>query len=152
MVGVSALAFAAAQAAGSAAEAKEPKQKLTANKGTGELGAGHHRGINECSKACSACQLECDSCAHHCGVLMSEGHKDHVATLRSCLDCADICSAAAQIVARQGVFDKLICEPCAEDCAKCAAECEKHASDPIMADCAKACRACEKACKEMVQA
>jgi hypothetical protein len=84
--------------------------------------------------------------------MLGDGKKDHLTTLQSCQDCADICAAAAQIVARQGIYAKLICSACADACAKCAAECERFASDKLMTDCAKQCRSCEKACREMLNA
>ena len=53
-----------------------------------------------------------------------------------------------RILSRRGPFSFLICDACAQACARCGANCEEHAShDPVMAACAKACRDCEKACK-----
>src|SRR5262249_420685 len=86
-----------------------------------------------------------------CATLLSEGKSHHLASLRTCLDCADVCSAASHIVARNGVFSGQICTACADTCAKCAAECDKHGNDPIMVQCAKEGRACEQACREMVK-
>jgi hypothetical protein len=82
---------------------------------------------------------------------LGDGKKEFMATLQTCQDCADICSAAAQIVARQGVFSSLICESCAEACSRCATACEKVPSDKHMARCAKECRDCEKACRTMIK-
>lgn len=113
--------------------------------------AGHDDMLEKCAKACSDCQRECDSCAHHCAMMLAEGKKQHMASLQTCLDCADFCAAAAQIVSRNGVFSNLICESCAEACAKCGAECEKHPDDKHMKRCAEECRKCEKACREMVK-
>ena len=70
-------------------------------------------------------------------------------SLRTCLDCADFCSAAAQMVARHGAFSQLICDSCAIACARCAAECDKHKGDKHMEACAAECRKCEKACRDM---
>ena len=107
--------------------------------------------IDACAEACSKCQRTCDACARHCATKIGEGSGHHMATLRTCLDCADVCSAASRIVARNGVFSNQICTACADACAKCAAECDKHASDAIMLECAKQCRACETACREMLK-
>lgn len=107
--------------------------------------------FDECAEVCSKCQRICDACARHCATLTGEGKSHHLATLRSCLDCADVCSAASHIVARNGVFSSQICTACADVCAKCAAECDKHATDTTMMQCAKQCRACEKACRDMLK-
>lgn len=107
--------------------------------------------LDKCAEACSKCQRSCDACARHCATQLGEGKSHHMATLRTCLDCADICAAASRIVARNGVFSGPICTACADACAKCAAECDKHASDTIMKECAEQCRACEKACREMLK-
>src|SRR5215471_13063196 len=66
-----------------------------------------------CAKACSDCQRICDSCATHCAELLNKGEHHHFNTLMSCQDCADVCSAAAQIVARKGPFADLVCQACA---------------------------------------
>ncbi len=112
---------------------------------------GHGDMFEECADACADCQIECGSCARHCAMLLGEGKKEHMNTLQTCLDCAEICSAAAQIVARQGSFSTLICESCAEACSRCAAACEKVPSDKHMARCAKECRECETACRAMLK-
>lgn len=112
---------------------------------------GHKGAMSDCAKACSNCQRECDACGHHCATLLADGKKEHLRTLQTCQDCADVCAAAAQIVARQGAFASLICEACIEACAKCAEACEKFPNDKSMLACAKECRACEKACREMVK-
>lgn len=105
-----------------------------------------------CAQACSDCQRMCASCTHHCTQQVSEGKKEHLATLRSCQDCAEVCAVAASIVARGGPYTVDICRVCAEVCAKCAAECEKFPTDTHMKMCAEECRKCEKACREMVKA
>src|SRR4051794_11478654 len=107
--------------------------------------------FDECAEACFKCQRICDVCAQHCMTQMGEGKSHHMASLRACLDCADICSTASRIVARKGVFSTQICAACADSCTKCAAECDKHGTDAIMTQCAKQCRACETACREMLK-
>jgi hypothetical protein len=117
----------------------------------GPAHAEHDQMLRACAKACSDCQRECDSCATHCAHQLHAGKKDHMTTLMTCQDCADVCVAASQIVARGGPFASLVCGPCAEACAKCAKECEKFPDDEHMQRCAEECRKCEKSCREMVK-
>lgn len=106
----------------------------------------------ECAKKCSDCQRECDSCATHCATLMAQGQiRPNYTTLRTCLDCADICAAAAQIVSRSGPFSGDVCEACAAACKRCGDECKQYMGDALMHDCADACERCEQACREMVR-
>lgn len=113
--------------------------------------AGHHDMLQACAKACSDCQRACDMCATHCANLLGQGRNEHATTLATCQDCADVCVAAAQIVARGGPFSALVCEACADACARCAKECEKFPDDKHMSMCAAECRKCEKACREMIK-
>lgn len=147
VAGVSAAALAFGQVA-SGQETKKP----AAGHGAGHP---HHLGYSEhfkqCAEACSDCQRECDRCAIHCAGMMSQGKEQHYMTLQTCLDCADVCAAAAKIVARGGPFSMDVCEACADACKQCAAACRKHEDNPMMAACAKECEACEKACRQMLQ-
>ncbi len=111
----------------------------------------HDKMLEACAKACSDCQRACDSCATHCTHLLFEGKKEHLATAMSCQDCATVCAAAAQIVARGGPQSVLICECCAKACDQCGAACEKFPDDKHMKACATECRKCEKACRAMVK-
>jgi hypothetical protein len=112
---------------------------------------GHMKVFEDCAKACATCAGECEHCMTHCVKLVAEGKKDHVKTLRTCADCAEVCVAAGRIVARHGPFAHLICEPCAKACAECGKACEAFRDDPVMARCARACRDCERACREMLK-
>ncbi|MFN0051993.1 MAG: four-helix bundle copper-binding protein [Planctomycetales bacterium] len=111
----------------------------------------HDAMLQTCAKACSDCQRACDSCSTHCAHLSAEGKKEHLTTLMSCQDCATVCAAAAQIVARGGPHSVLICECCAKACEQCGAACEKFPDDKHMQACAVECRKCEKACQAMVK-
>src|SRR5438105_2096895 len=108
MTGMSAIALAAMQGRILADEHEH---------GHGHEGHGHEGAFSDCAEACSDCQRECDACGHHCAVLLAGGDKEHLRTLQTCQDCADVCTAAAQIVARQGAFSSLICDACATACA-----------------------------------
>ncbi len=112
----------------------------------------HHAGaFADCAKACNDCQRECDSCARHCALLVADGKKDHMTTLGTCTDCADICSTAARITSRQGPFSAGICEGCAKACDACGEACGKFADDEHMMKCSEQCKACAKACREMIK-
>ncbi|HVA48770.1 MAG TPA: hypothetical protein VNH11_20560 [Pirellulales bacterium] len=110
----------------------------------------HAQPTSQCAAECGACQQACDSCAAHCLDLVSEGNKAHRETLQTCLDCAEICAAADQIVSRGGPFSGLICKACADACARCAAACERFTDDQHMSQCAKECRKCQSACETML--
>jgi hypothetical protein len=114
-------------------------------------GHSQHKMFQECAAACNACQQECDSCARHCAEALAQGKEDHLKTLRTCIDCAEFCSAAARIVAAEGPFSDLICESCAEACARCGKACEQFPNDEHMKRCAEECRKCEKACRDMLK-
>ena len=121
---------------------------LAAMQSTGQ--AAEQEGVSEkCAEACADCQLECDACAQHSPACWPTERRT---TWRLCVlaRIADVCSAAARIVARSGVYAKTICLACAEACAECGSACEKHAHDKVMAECAKECRECEKACRAML--
>ena len=124
--------------AGSGASADEPHAK-------------HAELFNQCAKACAECLQECDSCYQHCAGLVVEGHKDHAKSMKLCVDCGEICSAAAKLAARQSVLAAILCDACAKACDECNAACEKFPDDKHMARCAKACRDCAAACREMIK-
>jgi hypothetical protein len=111
----------------------------------------HQTYYMECAKACTMCLRECESCAHHCAHLLTEGKKEHLRTLGTCADCAEFCGSAAKITSRHGPMTVSICEACAKACDLCGTECEKSPDDEHMKQCAQACRKCERACREMVQ-
>jgi hypothetical protein len=111
----------------------------------------HAASFDQCAKACTECLRECESCAHHCAHLVASGKKDHLRTLGTCADCAEVCAAAAKIVSRYGPLAGTMCESCAKACDTCAAECETHGNDEHMKRCAKVCRDCARACRDMLK-
>ena len=132
------------------AVAQQPKKPKSSEK-PASVHAEHDEGLQACAKACSDCQRMCDMCATHCGHQLVDGKKEHIMTLMTCQDCANICAAASQVTARGGPLSGTICQSCADACAACAKECEKFPDDEHMTACAKECRKCEKACREMVK-
>lgn len=107
--------------------------------------------MQQCATECYDCAQECDTCAAHCADMLAKGKHDHLATLRSCADCSDICRAAGAASARGGVHAALICKACGDVCEACATSCEKHPDNEVMTRCAKACRDCATECKNMVK-
>ena len=83
----------------------------------------HSAQFQACGRACADCMRECESCARHCAHLVAEGQKDHLHTLGTCADCAEICAAAGRVVSRQGPMATLICDACAKACRDCATAC-----------------------------
>ncbi len=108
--------------------------------------------MEKCLKECVRCAKECESCFQHCVGLVAEGHKEHVHTLRTCIDCADYCALAAKLISRHAAIVNPICDACAKACDTCGAACEKHSHDEQMKRCAEACKDCAKACRDMVKA
>ncbi|MGC4007098.1 MAG: four-helix bundle copper-binding protein [Pirellulales bacterium] len=115
--------------------------------------AGHAMGgpMEACAKACADCMLECQSCRAHCEGLVAGGKKEHVATMKLCGDCAEICGAAAGIVSRGGPLSALICEACAKACDECGKACAQFPDDDHMKQCADACKKCATACRDMLK-
>ena len=107
--------------------------------------------MEKCVKECGRCAAECASCFDHCTMLVSQGKKEHVRTLRTCVDCGDICAIAGKLTARHGALMGIVCEACAKACDACGAECKKFPSDEHMKRCADACKDCAAACREMVR-
>ena len=110
--------------------------------------------LARCLDACTACALTCTQCADAC---LAE---DDVAHLTKCirqdLDCADLCTATARIVARltdrENSVTRAALEACAAACAACAAECEEHGRHGMehCKVCAEQCAACERACRALL--
>ena len=105
----------------------------------------------KCIEECYACAQTCIACADAC---LAE---ENVAKLRQCiridLDCADICAATGAMASRRtGSNEPVLAatiRACAEACARCAEECDKHAGmHEHCRICAEACRRCEAACNE----
>jgi hypothetical protein len=111
----------------------------------------HAAHFKRCARACTDCLRECESCAHHCADLVASGKKDHLRTLGTCADCAEVCTASARVVSRHGPLAGTICAACSKACDQCAAECEKHSQDEHMTRCAKVCRECANACRDMIK-
>jgi len=70
------------------------------------------------------------------------------ACIRTDMECAAICYAAAQLMSFDSSRAKEVCRICADICDACAAECSKHQEEHCRA-CAEACRKCAEECRRM---
>lgn len=100
----------------------------------------------QCLDQCYACAAACNYCATAC---LSEGHAEAMAQcIRLDIECAEVCTLAANTMARESAFSAEICAVCAKVCEACAAVCDKHEEDHCQR-CAAACRACADSCRSM---
>jgi hypothetical protein len=109
--------------------------------------------LARCVEECADCTVACTSCADAC--LGEPDVQELVVCIRRNLDCADICQATGNVLARQTAFDpqlaRTVLETCAQACRLCAQECERHASHHQHCRvCAEACRRCEQACEDLL--
>jgi Domain of Unknown Function (DUF326) len=104
--------------------------------------------MSDCAQACTA-----DNAAD----LSEPNLADMVRCIWLCLDCTDICAAAAAVTSRLVDYDPGVLRPllesCVAICRSCGDECERHA--PMHAHCrvcAESCRRCEQACRALLAA
>jgi uncharacterized protein DUF326 len=102
--------------------------------------------ITECAQACIA-DTDAD--------LSEQNVAEMVRCIRLCLNCADVCTAAAGVTSRPADCDanvtKPLLEACVAICRSCGDECERHARmHEHCRVCAEACRRCEQACRELL--
>lgn len=97
----------------------------------------------------SNCAIACENCASSCL------EEENVNMLARCIkldhDCTEICNLAINYLVRSSENTNSIIELCANICAQCAEECEKHDHDHCT-ECAEACRNCEESCREFLNA
>jgi hypothetical protein len=102
--------------------------------------------LTDCGQACTA----------DVGADLAEPNlSDMVQCIRLCMDCTDICGAAAAVLSRHSGNDadaaRLLPEACAASCRKCGDECERHGQiHQHCRVCAQACRRCERACADLL--
>lgn len=96
--------------------------------------------LNNCAAACNHCAIAC---------LEEQDVKMLAKCIKLDLDCSDICSLTAKLLARGSEHAKHLLKECVEVCNACADECEKHAHMQHCKTCTEACRACAKACSEL---
>ena len=101
----------------------------------------------DCIEACNACAVACNACFAEC---LKEAEVKMMARCISLdMDCAAMCTLAANAMARNSEMAKHFCRLCSEACLACAAECEQHHHDHCK-ECAQACKQCAQACQKMI--
>ncbi len=97
--------------------------------------------------ALNNCAAECNHCATVC--LDEQDVKMLAKCIKLDIDCAEICTLTASLLARGSEHGNHLKKECAEVCDACADECEKHAKMGMdhCKICAEACRACADACR-----
>ena len=107
-----------------------------------------HQHNPELLAALHKCADECNHCATAC--LEEEDVKMLAKCISLDMDCAQICSLTASLIARGSEHGKHLLKECAEVCKACADECENHAAMGMehCKKCAEACRACAEACSK----
>ena len=105
----------------------------------------------KCADACSDCEKECNQGFHHCFRQVQAGKAGHAKAMHLCVDCGEVCSTSAKLVARMSPLMTITCHACAESCEACVAECEKL-NDPGMKETVESLKKCAASCREMVKA
>ncbi len=108
-----------------------------------------HQQNKQLIDALNNCATECNHCATAC--LDEQDVKMLARCIKLDIDCADICTLIATLIARGSEHGKHLLKECAEVCNACADECEKHAAMGMehCKTCAEACRRCAEECSKM---
>lgn len=126
---------------------------VTGGSALAQEGHSHKEGDihGKCAEACSDCAKECNEGFHHCYKQVKSGKLEHAKAMHLCVDCGEVCSTSANLVARMSPLMTFTCHACAESCEACIAECEKLA-DPGMKETIESLKKCAASCREMVKA
>ena len=111
------------------------------------LAHGHvNEPMAEAAKHAMYCAIIATACADAC----SGEEMDMRQCIRTCLDCADVCTAMSRMAVRQTGEDnqalRAMFHTCIEICEICAAECAKYDHDHCKR-CAEMCRECADDCR-----
>ena len=103
-------------------------------------------------RQCLACIMSCNGCGDAC---LHEDASKMIDCIRTCFDCAQVCSATAALLARLGSHAPSLLraqvQACRDACRICGDECSKHDSEHCKA-CAECCRSCMEACEALLEA
>lgn len=100
-----------------------------------------------CIEAFNVCATACNHCAASC--LKEPDVKMMSKCIALDMDCAQMCTVAAAVMARGSEHYQEICKVCADICLSCGDECAKHDKTHCK-ECAKACNHCAEECRKMV--
>ena len=105
-----------------------------------------HEKLLSCIDACLDCATACENCSSQC--LQEQDVSKLVDCIQLNRECAEVCYAAARLMNIGGINAGALCHVCAEICAACASECEKHPMGHCQ-ECAQSCRNCAEECRNM---
>lgn len=94
------------------------------------------------------CQETCQVSLMHS--LDEGGDFVEMSHIRWLLDCADTCRLAINFFLRDSEYAGDVISLCSLICEDCAESCAKFFNDAHMVACAEVCRNCAKACKDMI--
>ena len=101
--------------------------------------------MRACADACNACRVQCLVNAAHGaesgGVLAGAPH------LQILLDCAALCAAAVDLLARGSTRHRELCRLCADACRACEASCRSMPEGSTVTRCTEVLRTCAEACE-----
>jgi hypothetical protein len=101
----------------------------------------------DCIDACMECSKVCDMCSAAC--LAEKDLGELRRCLKMTLDCAEICAAAARVMARDSDNQADILRACGDICERCAHECRKYPEHDHCRICADVCAHCVDLCHVM---
>ncbi len=111
---------------------------------------GHHMSeeMRHCLQLCQDCHALCIHMIGHCLQLGGRHATPH--HIRLLTDCAQMCTTAADYMARESSLHDRVCGLCSEMCRLCAESCEQTAgNDQMIKQCAELCRRCLGSCERM---
>jgi hypothetical protein len=106
--------------------------------------------MHRCVDACNACRVQClVNVAHGAesgGALAGAPH------LQALLDCAVLCTATVDLLARGSARHRELCRLCADVCRACEVSCRSMPEGSTVARCAEVFRTCAEACETVAAA
>lgn len=116
-----------------------------------DVGADFNEALATAARHAMLCSLFCTSCADADAAEDGDMHQ----CIRTCLDCADICTATAHVAVRRTGQNVAVLraqlETCIAACEACAAECDRHDHEHCKL-CATMCRECVADCRAALAA
>lgn len=112
--------------------------------------AGHHMmdEMKRCIQLCQDCHALCTQLIGHC--LELGGRHAAPNHIRLLMDCAQMCTTAADYMARGSSLHDRTCVLCSEICRLCAESCDQIQGDnQLVKQCAEMCRRCADSCERM---